>query len=110
VERRIYAVHDRDLKQFLTELNLLDKITKGEIKCPECDCTITLGNVGFITISKGEAKVCCDDIECFYKLRTRIRKVKKDETSEPQPEVVEAVESETYDLSSKSEEAKTDEA
>jgi len=81
MERKIYAVHDRDLKQFLTDLNLLDKICRGEIKCPECNSIITLENIGFITISKGEAKVCCDNIECFYGLRTKIRKEKKAEVS-----------------------------
>lgn len=73
MERKIYAVHDRDLRQFLIDLNILDKITKGEIKCPECDCVITLANIGFITIYKGETKLCCDDIECFYKVKTRIK-------------------------------------
>jgi hypothetical protein len=110
VERKIYAVHDRDLKQFLTELNLLDKVVKGEIKCPECDCTITLENIGFITIFKGEAKVCCDDIECFYKLRTKTKKEKKGETPEPESEVAEEIEHASHESDSSVEEAKMDEA
>jgi len=110
VKRKIYAVHDRDLKQFLTELNLLDKITNGEIKCPECNRIITLENIGFIAIFKGEAKVCCGDIECFYKFRTKTRKEKKGETSESEHEVAEEVENATHKSDSGVEEAKMDEA
>jgi hypothetical protein len=106
VERKIYAVHDRDLREFLTELNILDKILKGEIKCPECDCVLTLENIGFITFSKGEVKICCDDIQCFYKLRT---KIKKEEPSEQQPETLESVELEREVHDSSLEEAKSDE-
>jgi hypothetical protein len=79
MERRIYAVHDRDLLQFLTELKLLDKVLKGELKCPECDCAITLENIGFITLSKGEVKICCDDLECFYKFRTKMKEGRESE-------------------------------
>jgi hypothetical protein len=110
MERKIYAVHDRDLKHFLTELNLLDKVVKGEIRCPECDCVITLENIGFITFSKGEAKICCDDIECFYKLRTKSRKKKKEKTSEAEVEVAEETQNETYESGSSVEGAKMDEA
>lgn len=78
VERRIYAVHDRDLKDFLADLNLLEKVLRGELKCPECECTITLENVGFISMFKRDVKVCCDDLECFYKLRRGVRGVKKE--------------------------------
>jgi hypothetical protein len=110
VERKIYAVHDRDLKQFLAELNLLDKVLKREIKCPECDRVITLENIGFITFSKGEVKICCDDIECFYKLRTKSRKKKKGEAAEAELEAVEETRNQPYESGSSEEEAKMDEA
>jgi len=110
MERKIYAVHDRDLKQFLTELKLLDKVLKGEIKCPECDCVIALENIGFITFSKGEVKICCDDIECFYKLRTKYRRKKREEPSEEEIEVVEEMQNPLHESGSGTEEAKMDEA
>lgn len=104
MERKIYAVHDRDLKHFLIELNFLDKVIKGEIKCPECGCVITLENIGFITFSKGEAKICCDNIECFYKFRTKSGKKKKEENSDVE-EVAEETQSESC---FSAEETKTD--
>lgn len=110
MESKIYAVHDRDLKQFLTELKLLDKVTQGEIKCPECGCIIRLENVGFITISKGAAKICCDDIECFYRFRTKSRRKKKEEQSEEEVEVAEEIQNAIDVSDSKVEEVKMDEA
>jgi hypothetical protein len=77
VKRKILAVHDRDLKEFLSDLQLLEKISRGEIRCHECDCVITLENIGFFSIFKGDVKVCCDDMECFYKERTQVRKERK---------------------------------
>jgi peptide subunit release factor RF-3 len=92
MEGKIYAVHDRDLKGFLSELNLLDKIEAGELKCPHCDCTITIKNIGFISKSKGKFEICCDNISCFYKRKTETQKSKvaqqpseKVEQNEKQP-------------------------
>ena len=80
MKRKIYAVHDRDIKEFLEDLNVLNKISNGEITCPECDCTITLENLGFIIMHGKDIKICCDNIECFYKLRTRTTGEKRNET------------------------------
>ena len=77
LKRKIYAIHDRDLQDFLAELDLLEKVQHGRIKCPECECTITLENVGFISMFKGEVKVCCDKLECFYKMRREAKGVRK---------------------------------
>jgi hypothetical protein len=109
MERKIYAVHDRDLSQFLTDLRLLDKIAKGEIKCPECECMITPNNIGFITIYKGEAKLCCDNIECFYKLRTKINEGRR--TNEvAKKEVTKAMEHATIETGISIEESDAHEA
>jgi hypothetical protein len=71
MKRKIHAVHDRDLKEFLKDLNVLDRILNGEIRCPECDCTVTLENLGFITMHRKDIRIFCDNIECFYRIRTR---------------------------------------
>ena len=91
-------------------MNLLDKIAGGEIKCPECDCTITLENIGFIYFSKGEAKICCDDIDCFYRLKTRKRKKKENEETEEEKELVQEIEKQALEPDSNVEGVQTDEA
>jgi len=109
MERKIYAVHDRDLSQFLTDLRLLDKIAEGQVKCPECECTITLNNIGFITIYKGEAKLCCDNIECFYRLKTRINEGRKNDEVAAK-KVTKTMEHATTETDTSTEESDTDEA
>lgn len=66
MKNRIHAIHDRDLLEFLTKFNLVKKIEDGEIMCPECNCLITLENIGFIKIIKNKPRICCDNILCFY--------------------------------------------
>ena len=83
MKRKIYAVHDRDIKEFLAELGLLDRVIKGELKCAQCGCVLSLENIGIITILRGDSKICCDNIECFYELRSLIKEEKADETSKP---------------------------
>lgn len=78
MERKIYAVHDRDLKKFLGNLGLLDKVEKGEIKCPACQCVITLENLGFVYQSEGEIRICCDKLDCFYRLMSGTKNKEED--------------------------------
>lgn len=78
MKRKIYAVHDKDLEDFLKDLNLLEKVQQGEIRCQECSCTIALDNIGFISMHGKEVKICCDDLDCFYENRRQVRGVNKE--------------------------------
>lgn len=78
MKRKIYAVHDRDLEDFLKDLNLLEEVQRGELKCPVCSCTITFNNIGFISMHGEEVQICCDDLNCFYKVRRQVRGVSKE--------------------------------
>jgi len=69
VKRKIYAIHDGDLVAFLADLKLLDKIKQGKIECPECNRPLTVENIGFFFVSKGEIKICCDNLNCLYELK-----------------------------------------
>ncbi|WGM88577.1 MAG: hypothetical protein NUK63_06535 [Candidatus Bathyarchaeum tardum] len=71
MKKKIHAVHDRDLLDLLKRLNLLEQIKNQEIICSECNCVITLDNLGFMTIKEGNAKICCDNILCFYEFKKR---------------------------------------
>lgn len=70
MDRKILAVHDRDLIKFLSELNLITEMESGNLKCPYCACTLTLENIGFINKIKEKFWICCDDISCFYRLKS----------------------------------------
>ena len=78
LKRKILAVHDRDLEKFLHELDLFESVQAREINCPECDCKITLDNIGFISLHEKKVRICCDNLNCFYEMRRRIKGVSKE--------------------------------
>ena len=65
----ILAVHRKKLEEFLRNLELLESLSKGELKCGVCGVTITLDNIGFIIPSRNEILLCCSSAECVYKLK-----------------------------------------
>ena len=75
-KEKIYAVHDRDLENFLASIGLLDRIKKGEITCAMCEDTITLDNLGFVSPIENDIEVCCDNSKCYYHLILR-KKIKE---------------------------------
>lgn len=54
------AVYDKDLELFLTNLNLLDKIKNGKIKCKFTKEIITLENFYAVFPEEGTIKVVSD--------------------------------------------------
>lgn len=63
----ILAVHERDLKEFLEKLGLLELFSQGELKCYFCNAVIDSHNIGFVFPHENEVLVCCSGIECLYK-------------------------------------------
>jgi len=66
IEKKIHAVHDRDLEKLLESLHLLNDLRKGKIKCSECECEVSEENLGFLYPYEGKIRVCCDKPACFY--------------------------------------------
>jgi hypothetical protein len=62
---RISAVHEKDLKELLESLNLLQEVNKGLIHCKFCGKKITLENLQCIYPKGNEIVFCCDNISCF---------------------------------------------
>jgi len=76
-ERRtlsITAVHERELERVLKRLGLLEKVERGEMKCPFCDRVLTINCIGAIAPLDG-VKLVCDNPKCIYRavLGTRIK-------------------------------------
>jgi hypothetical protein len=61
----ISAVHEKDLKELLSSLNLLEEVNEGHIHCKFCDTVITLENLQCIYPKGDEIVFCCDKIGCF---------------------------------------------
>lgn len=67
----IYAVHERDLDEFLKKEGLYEDILNEKIKCVVCGKTITIENFGGIYYKKGKAFIVCDSIECISKIEVK---------------------------------------
>lgn len=70
----ISAVHEKDLKELLKSLNLLDQVKNGLVNCKFCDVRITLENLQCIYPKDNEIVFCCDKISCFEKALQDSRK------------------------------------
>lgn len=59
------AVYDEDLISLLESLSLLDSVKAGYYKCEECNCKITIENIGSLFKRKNEIKFKCNKIDCM---------------------------------------------
>lgn len=74
MEKRILAVHEKDLDAFLKSLGLLEALEKQELKCALCGSTITKENFLCVYPENGEIKVCCNELECYKAIARRMGK------------------------------------
>jgi len=74
----IDAVHERNLRELLESLGLLEDVLKGHINCNFCKKKITLDNLRCIYPKNDEILFCCDDIRCFEQTLEDSREVKTD--------------------------------
>lgn len=65
----ILAVHQQKLEELLRKLGLWEALTKGELKCHQCEVTISLDNIGLIIPSGNEIQVCCSKTDCMFKMK-----------------------------------------
>lgn len=70
--KEIKAIHEQDLDTFLKKLELLKPLTDGNLKCSLCDTTINKENFKFLYSENGEIKACCNKIECYEKIISKI--------------------------------------
>ena len=59
------AVFDEDLINLLKSLGVLDSVNSGYYKCEECNCTITVDNIGILIKKGNEIKIKCNKIDCL---------------------------------------------
>ena len=64
-KEEISAVYEKDLKEYLRSLDLLDDINNGKINCEFCRKTITFDNLQCIFPKDNEIKICCNNSYCY---------------------------------------------
>lgn len=71
-EKEIRAIYEQDLDSFLEKLELLEPFKRGELSCAVCNETINKKNFKFVFSENGEVKVCCNKLECYRKIISKI--------------------------------------
>lgn len=63
----IKAVHDDDLKGFLSSLGLLHDVKSGKIKCKFCHERLNLDSVQLVLPDSGSINIVCNREQCIMK-------------------------------------------
>ena len=64
----VLAVYEKDLDGFLKEIGLFEALSGEGISCEMGDHKVNRNNLGYIFFVNREPKVCCDKVECYYRL------------------------------------------
>ncbi len=65
---KVQAVHDNQLKEFFSNLGLLQKLKTGDLKCKFCKEPLTNENIYSIFPQGGDIKITCDKPRCIAEL------------------------------------------
>lgn len=75
-KRKIHAVHERDLDEFLKNIGLFEALKNGRLTCDICGCQINRENLRCVYPVEGEMKICCSKLECYQKALTKVKGAK----------------------------------
>ncbi len=67
MSKKVQAVYDDDIEEFLKSIGEYDKVQSGKVKCKYCDSTITIDNISKIYPESGSVKFVCSKSECIIK-------------------------------------------
>ena len=65
---KLAAIHDDNLKEYLSNLGEYHKVIEGKCKCKFCSRTITMDNISSMFPESGTIKYVCDDMKCVVKM------------------------------------------
>lgn len=71
---KVKAVHEDDLRGFLSSIGVLDQIENGRCHCSVCGAQIDLNNLSMVFPDKGRIQFVCDRVSCL----NEIESVRKD--------------------------------
>lgn len=60
----IPAIHDKDLKQVLTDLGILEELQNGKLFCINCSKQITWENLFALRVIENKLVLFCDEPDC----------------------------------------------
>jgi len=61
----IDAIHEKDLKEFLTNLDLYHEFKQNKLNCKYCNSHINSGNICAIKVKNGQIEFICKGDSCY---------------------------------------------
>lgn len=61
----IPAMHEKDMREYLSQLGLAEKIDRGELECVICGTILTWDNIGAFIMKAGNPTMICSRTECI---------------------------------------------
>lgn len=71
-EKQINAIYESELEKFLANIQILDKVKKGEYCCIACGEKINIGNFGGIIQVAGNLELFCNKEKCIKEASKKI--------------------------------------
>ena len=66
---KIKAVHENDLRDYLSSLGLLEKLELKQLRCSMCDIEISADNLGAFYPKQNEIYLSCSRLSCIERLK-----------------------------------------
>ena len=67
MSKKVQAIYDDDMEDFLKSIGEYYKVLAGKLKCKYCEDVITLENISKIFPESGSVKFVCSKSECIIK-------------------------------------------
>lgn len=72
-KKKINAVYESDIKQFLKSIGILQDIEDKKIKCKFCGELITLENIAAVFPENDNILACCSKLDCYESLKSKVK-------------------------------------
>ena len=72
-KKKLNVVYERDIKEFLKSIGILQDIEDKKIKCKFCGELITIENIAAVFPENNEIFACRSKLDCYENLKNRVK-------------------------------------
>lgn len=72
-KKKLNAIYEKDIKEFLKSIGILQDIENKKVKCNFCGEVITIDNIAAVYPENNEVSVCCDKLDCYEQLKSKLK-------------------------------------
>lgn len=74
---KVHAIHKRDLETILRDLEMLDALVAGALRCASCGAPMTVDTLQCLFTEENEIRCCCTNAECYERVLSQKGKGKR---------------------------------